>query len=198
MEGSVWREVGSRSYTTAASIALKNGGLVENGGNKRLLKSTNQKGGTMKKITWVFIMFAVVFFYVLDGTGACHSITDVQLSPPSPATLPFDQRVEISFNYNTDQAGGVRIFVRPFTYWSLTPNYAASGSPLYPVGNGNETAAYFTIKSGEVTVDQIRFRMTNANQSQVLLEFFRAVQYQFGVSGGGGGGGGGCFVDSIK
>ncbi len=120
------------------------------------------------------------------------------MTPSTPADLAFNERVEISFNYTTDQAGGVRIFARPFTNGSLTPNYAASGSTLYPVGNGSETSAYFTIKSGEVTVDQIRFRMTNADQSQVLLEFFRAVQYQFGVSGGGDGGGGGCFVDSIK
>ncbi len=135
----------------------------------------------MRKFTWVFIMFAVVFFYVLDGTGACHSITNVQLSPPSPATLPFDQRVEISFNYGTNQAGGVRIFARPFTNGSPTPNYAAHGSPIHPVGNGSVSTAYFTIKSGEVTVDQIRFRMLNANQSQVLLEFFMPVQYHYQV-----------------
>lgn len=130
-----------------------------------------------------------------------NSITNIQFSPPwhSPADMASDERVEISFDYATDEAGGVRIFAMPFTKGAETPNSTVSDLPLYPVGSGSEESAYITIKSGDVTVDQIRFQMTNANQTQILREFFRTVQYNFsGSDGGGGGGGGGCFIYAIK
>lgn len=91
------------------------------------------------------------------------------------------ESVELSFDYATDQDGGVRIFARPFTNGSLTSAYAASGSPLF-TGSGMGTAN-FTITSGEVTVDEIRFQILNADQSELLKEFWIPVQYHFGDVG---------------
>jgi len=107
-----------------------------------------------------------------------HFISNIQLDPPSPKTLLINSQVEIKFDYATTETGGVRIFVRPFTDGSLTPNYAASGSPLYPTGKGIG-GGYFTIRSNEVTVDHLRFKMTNADQSKVLYESFISVNYRF-------------------
>ena len=74
------------------------------------------------------------------------------------------------------------MWARPFTKGSLTPNYAAHGSPLYPVGTGT-IVGYFTITSGDVKVDHIRFQMWNADQSLLLYEAFVPVCYLFGERG---------------
>ncbi|MEN8163289.1 MAG: hypothetical protein ABFS37_04105, partial [Acidobacteriota bacterium] len=100
------------------------------------------------------------------------------LIPKSPASLLYGDRVNIAFEYYTSEPDGVRIFVRPFTNGSLTPNYGAHGSPLYPTGNG-KGSGWFTINSGPVTVDQLRFQMFNNDQSKLLLEFRINVSYYF-------------------
>jgi subtilisin family serine protease len=121
--------------------------------------------------------------YTLIVTGRSplpsNSITNIELTPPSPATLEFNEHIDITFDYSANEEGGVRIFMLPYTTGSPTSQYAVSGSPLYPVGTGSGSG-YFTITSGEVTVDQVRFKMTNADQSEVLLEFFIPVKYHFG------------------
>ncbi len=111
---------------------------------------------------------------------ANHTITNISLDPDSPASLSLGERVNVTFNYSTTQSGGVRIFVRPVTNGSLTPNYAAHGSPLYPVGSGSGDG-YFTITDVPASVDQLRFEMLNADQSVQLLQFFVDVNYGFGV-----------------
>lgn len=107
-----------------------------------------------------------------------HSISNIQLDPPSPNTLPLTSQVYVTFDYTTTEPGGVIIFVRPFTGGSLTPNYAASGCPLCPAGQGSGYGS-FTIQSKEVTVDQLRFQMLSADQSRVLYEYFIPVNYHF-------------------
>lgn len=97
------------------------------------------------------------------------------------ASFANGEQVKLSFEYSTDQAGGVRIFARPFTNGSITNAYSASGSPLY-MGTGTATAN-FTISSGTVTVDEIRFQILNADQSELLKEFWVPVQYHFGDVG---------------
>jgi len=107
-----------------------------------------------------------------------HSITNIVLSPPSPATLMPYEHVNITFDYATTEANGVQIFARPFTNGSPTPGYHAHASPLYPVGYGSGTG-YFYIPYGNVMVDEIRFQMYNFGQSVVLLEFFIPVKYRY-------------------
>ncbi len=72
----------------------------------------------------------------------------------------------------------MRIFARPYTIGDLSPDYTAHGSPIHPAGAGSASGS-FTITDGNTTVDQVRFRMTNADQSVILLEFFLDVRYLF-------------------
>jgi len=99
-------------------------------------------------------------------------------APASPATLAFGSNVNVSFTYASNQ--GVRIFVRPVTGGSLTPNYAACASPLYAASSGSGTCT-FTIASGSgpVTVDHLRFQVLNADQSALLFEALVPVSYTF-------------------
>lgn len=106
------------------------------------------------------------------------SVELVSLNPTSPSMLFVGENVEFTFNYNTSEASGVRIFGRPFTGGSPTPNYAAHPSPIHPTGEGTFNG-YFTIKDNPNHVDQIRFQMWDADQNNLLYEFFVDVDYEF-------------------
>jgi hypothetical protein len=107
-----------------------------------------------------------------------HAIYNIAVTPKSPASMQFNQQVDITFDYRTSEPGGVVVFARPMTGTSTTPNYGAHGSPTYPTGQGSGTG-YFTIMGGDATVDGIRFRMSNASQSTLLLELVIPANYQY-------------------
>ena len=118
------------------------------------------------------------FFVDVPYTFGAHAVNNIQFARGDRASLQHGEDIDITFDYSTTEATGVRIFARPFTAGSLSPNYAASGSPAYTTGSGSGTGS-FTISSGKVDVDQVRFRMTNDDQSQVLLDVFVDVAYLF-------------------
>jgi hypothetical protein len=113
-----------------------------------------------------------------QAVSADHLVTQLSLAPSTPNILRFNQTITVSFSYNTTEVGGVRIFARPVTGSALTPNYSACGSPLYPAGNGTGSCS-FTITSGAVTVDRIRFQMWDDTQTTLLFQTFVPVNYQF-------------------
>jgi len=100
------------------------------------------------------------------------------MTPDTPNFVAFNENASFTFSYRTTQPGGVYIFIRPLTNGALTPNYAAHGSPLYPTGSGTGSG-YFTISSGNATVDTVWIRMFNADQSVVLFEAKRPVKLKF-------------------
>jgi hypothetical protein len=116
-------------------------------------------------------------FVNVDYGVNTNSVTVTNLDPATTAHLALHQNVTVSVNYNALDAGGVYIFIRPFTNGSLTPSYAASVSPLYPVGAGTVSAT-FRIDSGtNVSIDQLRIQMYNSTQSTLLFEDFVNVDY---------------------
>ncbi len=110
-----------------------------------------------------------------------HSISGVELSVSSPSWMRLGDDVTVSFDYQTDDAGGVRIFARPFTAGAPTPGYSASGSPVY-FGSGSASGT-FRINSGSPTVDSVRIRMTNADQTAIYLAFFVETEVHWGDVG---------------
>ncbi len=122
----------------------------------------------------LYEIFLPVAFH-FNGSGA---VTNIQLTPPSPALLEFGADVNISFDYETDHVDGVRIFFRPFSGGNPTENYAAHPSPVYPFGNGAGTG-FFTIETGQVIVDEIKLLMVNPDQSVTFHEFRFPADYTF-------------------
>jgi hypothetical protein len=136
-------------------------------------------------IRWLPVAFAFCTLLVpawlpaaTQAASANHLTTQITLTPRTPDVLRLNENVNLSFSYTTNQAGGVRIYARPYTRGALTPNYAAHGSPLYPTGTG-AASGFFTITSGSVTVDRIRLQMWDANQTTLLFEAFLPVHYRF-------------------
>jgi hypothetical protein len=107
-----------------------------------------------------------------------HLVTDIDLAPDSPNILRTNQNVTFTFNYISNQPGGVRIWARPFSNGALTPNYAAHPSPLYPMGSGVGNG-FFTITTGDVVVDQIRFQINDSTGSTLLFEALLPVYLRF-------------------
>ena len=126
------------------------------------------------KVLLELFVDATYFFYA-------HNLTNIVMSPPSPAALLNSEYVDITFDYSTTEAGGVRIQSIPYTGGSPSPFYAVCGSPLYPVGSG-DGSCYIRIYSGSRVVDQIQLRMYNADWSVVLREIYIPVEYYYGNS----------------
>ncbi len=108
-----------------------------------------------------------------------HLVTAISLGPDTPNILYDNQNVDVNFSYSTTEAGGVRIFIRPFTNGALSPNYAAHPSPLYPTSATGSGTGWFTITSGTTVVDEIRIQMWDANQTTLLFETFIPVYYLY-------------------
>ena len=124
----------------------------------------------------LFAMTAVSYIPIVFDRG--NSVTKITLNPPTPNILFNNQKITITFTYATTQPEGVHIFARPISDGSPSANYAASSAPISPTGSGTGTQN-FTITSGNITVDQVRFQMYNADQSRLLFEAFAPVHYQF-------------------
>jgi hypothetical protein len=117
-----------------------------------------------------------------DYFWAAHAINNIQLTPDAPAILDYDENLDITFDYQTSHPGDVLIFARPFNDGALAPNYVASGSPSYPSGSGSGDG-YFGFPNSDQEVDQIRFQMKNADQTELLLEYFVDTTHFWGFSG---------------
>ena len=122
----------------------------------------------------------------LAATGwsatAPHSVTQITLDPLPPNILQFGQNITVAFSYDATEAGGVRIWARPMTTTPggdvLTPNYAACGSPIYPVGSGAGSCT-FTITDGSALVDKIRIQMYDASGTTLLFQAKLPVHYKY-------------------
>lgn len=120
---------------------------------------------------------ALLLLCLSPQIGAAQRITGVRVQPTSPATLSPGDSVRVRFGYDIPARWGqVRIFVRPMTEGTLSSSYAASGSPLYSAtGTGQ---AWFTIRSGTVSIDQIRIQVVDQSRN-LLGERFVPVEMSF-------------------
>ncbi len=118
----------------------------------------------------------------VDITISNPAIYNIQLTPSSPESLRFNERVNIFFRYLTNETSGVEISGFPFSNSSLTLNWSVGSidqRQFYRVGSGSGTDS-FTITSGDATVDQIEFKMRNAaDLNDVLKVDFLSVEYIF-------------------
>lgn len=117
--------------------------------------------------------------FPVEYTFGNFLIENIELCPAAPAHLEYDEPVNVNYHYYNDEGMDTRIFVRPFSNGALSPDYAASGSGSYASGGGS-AADNISISSGNVLVDQLRFEVTNSDQSTVLATYFIPVHYEFG------------------
>lgn len=119
--------------------------------------------------------------FPVEYTFGNFLVENIILCPDSPARLENGSMVNVHYDYYNDEGMDTRIFVRPFTNGSLSPGYGASGSGLYATGAGTNEDDFTIFTPNNVVVDQLRFQVTNADQSQTLAEYFVPVHYVFGT-----------------
>ena len=127
----------------------------------------------------LFEAFLPVYYRFYDPTNI---VTSIGMAPDTPNIFKYSQNINFTFNYTTNQVGGVVIFLRPFSGAHLSPSYAAHGSGIYPVGSGGGTG-YFSLTAGPTIVDKVRIQMWDAKQTTLLFEAFLPVSLFWAGSG---------------
>ncbi|MFO7610310.1 MAG: T9SS type A sorting domain-containing protein [Candidatus Krumholzibacteriia bacterium] len=129
-----------------------------------------------------FVLLAIALLALDPSAARAGWLGGIDFSHPTPSHLPHGERVYVDIDYEHADAGGTRIFVVPLTAGGNTPGLATSPSGLVPAGTGT-VQRWFTVSSGTPAVDQVRIRMTNADQSVTYFDFKVRVHYQYGPHG---------------
>jgi hypothetical protein len=116
------------------------------------------------------------------GSATAEYLGNVTFDKAIPSFLPHGEHVNVSIDYKIDAAEGRRIYVIPYTDGSPSPGYGVSGSTVHGPGTGTATA-YFTILNGEQVIDHVRVRLVNPDQTEVRLELFVPVYFEYGPHG---------------
>ena len=118
-------------------------------------------------------------YHPIEYTFGNFLIDNIQLCPSPNVRMLNGPKVNINYDFKNNANMSARVFVTPFTNGSPTSGAVTSISPLHNVGSGSESA-YFSINIGNAIVDQLRFRVTNGDQSQLIADYFIPVHYVFG------------------
>jgi len=120
---------------------------------------------------------AMLWLLLMSAPALCDlSITNIVLTPASPAWLATNQEVSITFDYESDQPEGIYIYTTPFTDGVPTPGNVAAGSSLYHDATGSGVYS-FRITAGEVIVDSVRFQIYSNDHNFLLYQSFLPVLY---------------------
>jgi hypothetical protein len=99
--------------------------------------------------------------------GDSGTITNIRLSPVSPANLLINDKVTVSFDYGAVYGGKAGISFRPWSNNTPVANYSGEDSYLY--GGSTEGAAWFTLSSPG-TIDEVQVRIYNPDGPFVLAD----------------------------
>ncbi|MBK7771632.1 MAG: T9SS type A sorting domain-containing protein [bacterium] len=113
-----------------------------------------------------------------------HAIRDVVFTPASPAVLDLGEYVNLTYNYVTTEAGGVKIQPLPYTYEALSPRYGVNSSPVYPVGAGSGSGYLSILVAPASLVTRAGIHMYDSAWAGPLHSCWKPVNYTFGGTGG--------------
>ena len=118
-------------------------------------------------------LYDTTLFVDYEWTARAPTVSNIQLTPPSPATLAGGDKVNMTFDYADLPVGGGKVYVFgiPATLWS--------GSPLYPAGDGSG-ASWVRIDAQSVPghVDSLKFMITD-EPGNTLNEIVLPVDYNW-------------------
>ena len=104
-------------------------------------------------------------------------ITNVQFTPASPMSLSLDQKVFVTFDYETVHADGVRIWSKPYAAGLVLPGLSYQAfPPLKSMGTG-QGESFFEVTSDVGIIDEVRMEMRAENTNIVLRELTIPVNY---------------------
>jgi len=109
------------------------------------------------------------FYVPVDVEWGPHGISNIVVTPPSPQHLDYDMDVEVFFDYETSDAAGIRVWVLGYLNGGWAPGLAYQGSGLESAPSGSISRTFHLLSEG--AVDEVRFLMTNDDQSETYLDF---------------------------
>ncbi|MBR9999130.1 MAG: hypothetical protein KFF73_09170 [Cyclobacteriaceae bacterium] len=139
---------------------------------------------TIKILTNCLFIFAMSFTLINCGNdeeepkGNFIKITSI--TPQSPASLNFNDYVNISYEYNIVDPDGARMWIIPQTGGANSPGYLYSSSGIFNGAGTRQVVISISDEDDPVIVDQLRVTMKNPDQSEELYEELIAVEYTFG------------------
>ncbi len=110
--------------------------------------------------------------------AGANVVSDLAFSLQTPNVVQIGKGVSAKFNYTTNQAGGVRIILVPFTGTAITPNAVTCGSTIYPTGSGTGSCR-FSVSAGVVDVNSLHLQIWDANHVTMLAQQVIPVLYHF-------------------
>jgi len=131
------------------------------------------------RIRVIHLAIALLF---LPLPSRANYLGDIRIDRGNQAWLGHNDRITVSFSYKVDDPAGGRIMVLPYTNGQASPNLVWSGSQPVPQGEGSGDR-WCSVTSGDCHVDQIFISLFNLDWSEMLLELYLPVNYQFGAKG---------------
>ena len=99
-----------------------------------------------------------------------HAVDNITTEPERPAILDPDTPLGVTFDYHTDYPGNVLAWALPWHEGAWPPDFGYAGSPTLPSGSGT-TARFVTGLEPGTAIDHLRFLMTDAAQTETLLDW---------------------------
>jgi hypothetical protein len=110
-----------------------------------------------------------------------HAMQNFEFSPASPAIMSYDERLDMTWDYITDEGTGVRQFARAAYQEEALFGMTSAGSPLYPAPSG--VGDFWMTYNQPTVANSIRFQMVSDDQSVLFLEWFEPGQFIWAPSG---------------
>lgn len=107
-----------------------------------------------------------------------QNIEIVRLDPPSGETVRPGRQIMVEFNYSLSGPAGGLIFLVPLSAGEPVEHYSAR-SLIVKTGKGTEKA-WFTVKQGPASIDELLFRMIDGQTGKNLFEKKIPGAFQFG------------------
>ena len=106
-------------------------------------------------------------------------VTNVTMTPSSPAIIADKQMVTVKFTYTTSMAGGAAIFFEPAgpgPFGATVPQSARW--LLFTAAAGTDTgSSYFYIDTGSAYIDSIWVRMLDSSRTKIIFDSSVPVSY---------------------
>ncbi len=110
---------------------------------------------------------------------AANIVSAIAMLPRSPNVILVNQKISITFHYDTTAVSGVIVTAAPFTGSAVTASATTCKTAVLPVGKGTGTCA-ISVGAGPVNVSGILFRMWDSLQKTILFQALVPVSYQVG------------------
>ena len=123
-----------------------------------------------------------------NGSNSLASITQpakntrtflevIAVDPPTTATLKAGEKANVKIRYQSATAGKVRIWVKPYTEGTYTPDGFYAPSVAEPNGRGE--VERFVGVNGTALVDELRVSMVDAESKKQLAKASHTVDLQW-------------------